>query len=179
MAQIRHKELWKKSCHVVRTCSLRPCVLDQVVFQHIPSFTIHHIHELGVTHMSLHNFQGFILKMNSKLRVPLVPKSCPLISSSPAGSCRANAATSFLSERATVARARLMGGARLHWLHYHPPYMPKQKKHATLSCEQKNRHKMTKTVFFSFVVICTPLCTTSFFSWGFSTLFKKHYFPKI
>ena len=156
MAQIRHKELWKKSCHVVRTCSLRPCVLDQVVFQHIPSFTIHHIHELGVTHMSLHNFQGFILKMNSKLRVPLVPKSCPLISSSPAGSCRANAATSFLSERATVARARLMGGARLHWLHYHPPYVPKQKKHATLSCEQKNRHKMTKIVVFSFLWLFVP-----------------------
>jgi hypothetical protein len=25
----------------------------------------------------------------------------------------------------------------------------------------------------------TPLCTPSFFSWGISTLLKKHYFPKI
>lgn len=59
MAQIRHKELWKKSCHVVRTCSLRPCVLDQVVFQHIPSFTIHHIHELGVTWCDTHVLTQF------------------------------------------------------------------------------------------------------------------------
>ena len=71
MAQIRHKELWKKSCHVVRTCSLRPCVLDQVVFQHIPSFTIHHIHELGVT------FPRFHTKDELQTSGSLGTQSCP------------------------------------------------------------------------------------------------------
>lgn len=139
MAQIRHKELWKKSCHVVRTCSLRPCVLDQVVFQHIPSFTIHHIHELGVTHMSLHNFQGFILKMNSKLRVPLVPKSCPLISSSPAGHVVQGQRCDILPIRTCHCGQGPSHGRCA--IAFPPPVCAEAKKHATLSCEQKNRHK--------------------------------------
>lgn len=164
MAQIRHKELWKKSCHVVRTCSLRPCVLDQVVFQHIPSFTIHHIHELGVTWCDTHVLTQFPrfhtkdeLQTSGSLGTKVIQSHVPW-AVLPLASCRANAATSFLSERATVARARLMGGARLHWLHYHPLCRSKKNTLHYLVNKRMNKRIDKNSVLCVFFLFCGYLC---------------------
>ena len=141
MAQIRHKELWKKSCHVVRTCSLRPCVLDQVVFQHIPSFTIHHIHELGVTHV-LTQFPRFHTKDELQTSGSLGTKVMSPDQQFSRWPCRAGPTLRHPSyQNVPLWPGPVSWEVRDCIDCITTPCAEAKKKHATLSCEQKNEQK--------------------------------------
>ena len=111
-----------------------------------------------VWHMSLHNFQGFILKMNCKLRVPLVPKSCPLISSSPAGHVVQGQRCDILPIRTCHCGQGPSHGRCAIALIALPPPVPKQKNTLHYLVNKRMNKRIDKNsvffFFFFFVVIC-------------------------